>query len=26
VREYWLDIGRVEHYEKARADVAEGIV
>ena len=26
VREYWLDIGRLEHYEKAEADVAGGIV
>ena len=26
VREYWLDIGRLEHYEKAGADLAEGVV
>ncbi|MGA3212325.1 MAG: sugar phosphate nucleotidyltransferase [Terriglobales bacterium] len=26
VREYWLDIGRVEHYEKAEADMTEGLV
>ncbi len=26
VREYWLDIGRLEHYEKAGADMAEGMI
>ena len=26
VREYWLDVGRLEHYRKAEADVAKGIV
>ncbi len=26
VREYWLDIGQIEQYQKAAADVAEGIV
>jgi dTDP-glucose pyrophosphorylase len=26
VREYWLDIGKLEHYQKAEADVAKGIV
>jgi dTDP-glucose pyrophosphorylase/CBS domain-containing protein len=26
VREYWLDIGRIEQYQRANADVAEGIV
>lgn len=26
IREYWLDIGQVEQYQKAAADVAEGIV
>ena len=26
VREYWLDVGRLEHYQKAEADVAKGIV
>ena len=26
VREYWLDIGRMEQYEKAQVDVAGGIV
>jgi dTDP-glucose pyrophosphorylase len=26
IREYWLDIGQLEQYQKAAADVAEGIV
>jgi NDP-sugar pyrophosphorylase family protein len=26
VSEYWLDIGRIEQYQKAGADAAEGIV
>ncbi len=26
VREYWLDINRIEHYQKAGTDAAEGIV
>jgi dTDP-glucose pyrophosphorylase/CBS domain-containing protein len=26
VREYWLDIGQIEQYQKAVADVAKGIV
>lgn len=26
VREYWLDIGRFEQYQKAEADVSKGIV
>jgi NDP-sugar pyrophosphorylase family protein len=26
IREYWLDIGQIEQYQKAAADVAEGIV
>jgi len=26
IREYWLDIGQVEQYQKAAGDVAEGIV
>ena len=26
VREYWLDIGRIEQYQRADADVAEGII
>jgi NDP-sugar pyrophosphorylase family protein len=26
VREYWLDVGKLEHYQKAEADVAKGIV
>lgn len=26
VREYWLDVGQVEQYQKAQADVAKGIV
>ena len=26
VREYWIDIGRIEQYHKAERDVAEGIV
>jgi dTDP-glucose pyrophosphorylase len=26
VREYWIDIGRIEQYQKAEADVAAGIV
>jgi dTDP-glucose pyrophosphorylase/CBS domain-containing protein len=26
VREYWLDVGQLEQYQKAEADVAKGIV
>ena len=26
IREYWLDIGRIEHYQRAKIDVAEGVV
>jgi len=26
IREYWLDIGQIEQYQKADADMAEGIV
>jgi NDP-sugar pyrophosphorylase family protein len=26
IREYWLDIGRIEHYERASLDAASGIV
>jgi dTDP-glucose pyrophosphorylase/CBS domain-containing protein len=26
VREYWLDIGRIEQYQKAKVDVAKGLV
>lgn len=26
VREYWIDIGRIEQYHKAAHDVAAGIV
>jgi dTDP-glucose pyrophosphorylase/CBS domain-containing protein len=26
IREYWLDIGRIEHYERASLDAASGMV
>jgi dTDP-glucose pyrophosphorylase len=26
IREYWLDIGRIDQYQRADADVAEGII
>ncbi len=26
IREYWLDIGQIEQYQKAKQDVAEGVV
>jgi len=26
VREYWLDIGQIEHYERASLDAAHGMV
>lgn len=26
IREYWLDVGHIEHYERASLDIASGIV
>ena len=26
IREYWLDIGQIEQYQRAKVDVSEGVV